>query len=54
MCPPGYYKSANGLMVTHALGRIIYGFMSVTVSSWSHMFVKLLFLQFAAYIFNFS
>ena len=24
MCPPGYYQSANGLMVTHALGHMIY------------------------------
>ena len=23
MCPPGYYQSTNGLMVTHALGYFV-------------------------------
>ena len=27
MCPPGIYRSANGLMVTHALGHIMYGYI---------------------------
>ena len=26
MCPPGYYQSANGLMVAHALGHMMYGY----------------------------
>ena len=26
MCHPGYYQSANGLMVNHALGHMIYGY----------------------------
>ena len=26
MCPTGYYQSANGPMVTHALGHMMYGY----------------------------
>ena len=26
MCPLNYYQSANGFMVTHALGHMMYGF----------------------------
>ena len=26
MCPPGYYQSANGPMVIHALGHMMYGY----------------------------
>ena len=26
MCPPGYYQSANGPMVTHAFGHMMYGY----------------------------
>ena len=26
MCPPGYYPSANGPMVAHALGHMMYGY----------------------------
>ena len=26
MCPPGYYQSANGLMIAHALGHMMYGY----------------------------
>ena len=24
MCPPGYYQPANGSLVTHALGHMMY------------------------------
>ena len=27
MCPTGYYQSANGPMVTHALGHMMYGYI---------------------------
>ena len=26
MCPPGYYQSSNGLMVTYALGQVMCGY----------------------------
>ena len=26
MCPPGHYHSANGPMVTHAVGHMMYGY----------------------------
>ena len=26
MCPPGYYQSANGAMITHALGHMMYSY----------------------------
>ena len=26
MCPPGYYQSANGYIVIHALGHMMYGY----------------------------
>ena len=26
MCPHGYYQSANGPVVTHALGHMMYGY----------------------------
>ena len=28
-CASGYYQSANGLMVTHALRHIVYGYMHI-------------------------
>ena len=26
ICPPGYYQSANGPMVTHAFGHMMHGY----------------------------
>ena len=33
MCPPGYYQSANGPMVTHTIGHMMYGSYTVAYIS---------------------
>ena len=33
MYPPGYYQSANGPMVTHALGHMTYGWLHIAATN---------------------
>ena len=41
MCTPGYYQFTNGLMVTHALGHMMYSF-STFFTSFSYHDIEIL------------